>query len=145
MKDRFQNFTVLISQISRNIKRIKTEEMKEFNLKAPHVSCLYYIYKEGSLTAVQLTDICSEDKASISRSLDYLEENGFIICEDVKKKKYNSILKLTPKGIQAGEKLHKKVQAVLNEAGAGLTEENRKIFYESLQLISNNLNEIVNK
>ena len=43
MEERYKSFTVLISGISRSIRRIKTEEMAEFNLKSPHVSCLYYL------------------------------------------------------------------------------------------------------
>ena len=84
--DRFKNFTVLINNISRNIKRIKSEEMKDFDLKTPHVSCIYYLYIENNLTAKELTDICDEDKAQISRSIDYLENNGYIICESTAKK-----------------------------------------------------------
>jgi len=34
MIERFKTFTVLIAKINRSIKRIKTEEMDEFNLKA---------------------------------------------------------------------------------------------------------------
>ena len=43
MEERFGTFTILISKISRSIKRIKSEEMAEFQLKGPHVSCLYYL------------------------------------------------------------------------------------------------------
>ena len=43
MEERFEAFTVLISRISRSIRRIKSEEMAEFQLKGPHVSCLYYL------------------------------------------------------------------------------------------------------
>lgn len=43
MEERFETFTVLIARINRGIKRIKAEEMAEFGLKGPHVSCLYYL------------------------------------------------------------------------------------------------------
>ena len=45
MIERFETFTVLITKISRSIRKIKTEEMAKFNLKSPHVSCLYYLFK----------------------------------------------------------------------------------------------------
>lgn len=35
MEERFEAFTVLISRISRSIRRIKSEEMAEFQLKGP--------------------------------------------------------------------------------------------------------------
>ena len=43
--ERFETFTVLINRISRNIRKIKNQEMAEYNLKSAHVSCLYYIFK----------------------------------------------------------------------------------------------------
>ena len=86
MKERFKTFTVLIMEINRYIHKIKTEEMSEFDLKSPHVSCLYYLYKAGELTAKELCDISKEDKASVSRSIEYLETNGFISCNSTTKK-----------------------------------------------------------
>ena len=50
MQQRFETFTVLIAKISRSIRRIKAEEMSEFHLKGPHVSCLYYLTQLGPLT-----------------------------------------------------------------------------------------------
>ena len=43
MEERFETFTVLITRISRSIKRIKADEMADFELKGPHVSCLFYL------------------------------------------------------------------------------------------------------
>ena len=69
MQERFKNFTVLIAKINRCIRKIKTEEMAEFDLKSTHVSCLYYLYTMETLTSKELCDVCEEDKASISRSI----------------------------------------------------------------------------
>ena len=69
MNDRFETFTVLISSVSRSIRRIKTETMAEYNLKSPHVSCLYYLYKRPGMTAAELCELCEEDKAAASRSI----------------------------------------------------------------------------
>ena len=67
MEERFETFTVLIARISRSIKRIKAEEMADFELKGPHVSCLYYLSQQDSMTASELCERCDEDKAAISR------------------------------------------------------------------------------
>ena len=142
MEERFQTFTVLISKISRSIRKIKTEEMAEFNLKSPHVSCLYYLYKEGPLTAKELCDICDEDKAAISRSIVYLERDGYITCLTDAHKRYKSPLKLTAKGEEAGKRVADKIDGIINKAGEGLSEEDRTIFYRSLGMINDNLQEI---
>ena len=76
MQERFETFTVLINRISRNIKKIKNQEMAEYNLRSAHVSCLYYIYTLKYATATDLCERCEEDKATISRALDHLETNG---------------------------------------------------------------------
>ena len=140
--DRFSNFTVLIGSLNRSIKRIKTEETKEFNLKGPHVSCLYYLYKEGALTAKELVNICEEDKASISRSLDYLETNGFIYSDSSLKKRYKSELLLTEKGKKIGESISLKIDSIVEKASIGISEEERKVLYKCLSIIDGNLKEL---
>ena len=145
MYERFKNFTVLIMKINRSIHKIKTEEMAEFNLKSPHVSCLYYLYKEGALTAKELCDVCEEDKASLSRSLDYLESNGYVSCASSAKKRYKAPLTLTEKGREVGAQIAEKVDRVLDPASMGLSEEHRAIMYESLALVCENLEKICKK
>ena len=140
--ERFELFTVLVANASRCIHKIKSEEMLEFNLKSSHVSCLYYLYKLKSLTAKEICDMCGEDKANISRTIRFLESEGYIYCPSMVTKRYQSTFFLTEKGIQVGENITKKIDKILFNASKGLTEENRKIFYQSLSLICKNLEEI---
>lgn len=144
MKERFEMFTVLTSKIRRNIQRIKTEEMAEYNLKSPHVSCLYYLYTYGSLTATELCDICFEDKASISRSIVQLEKLGYVEYGNNLKKHYRAEIMLTEKGRTIAESVIEKVNNYINAIGGSLTEKERLIFYKSLTTISNNLEAVCN-
>lgn len=140
MENRFETFTQQIAKLSRNIRKIKTEEMSEYNLKSPHVSCLYYMYKQGgTLTAKELCDICDEDKAAISRSIDYLEKNCYLVCNSKTEKRYKSPLKLTDKGNQVGKEIVIKIDSILDMASKGMSEEDRKVFYKSLITISKNI------
>lgn len=145
MEDRFNTFTVLIANITRNIRKIKTEEMTSYSLKSPHVSCLYYLYKEKNLTSKQLCDICDEDKAAISRSLEYLEKEEYIVCQSNMKKRYNSPFTLTIKGEKIGKIISDKIDQVLFKASEGLSEEERDTFYKCLNLINKNLQKIYEK
>lgn len=145
MEDRFRNFTLLIAGIHRCIKKIKSMEMAGFKLKSPHVSCLYYLYVEGELTARQLCKICEEDKAAISRSLEYLEENGLIYCDSSLKKRYNSLLSLTERGREVGARIDEIITEMLLEASMGLEEGEREKMYASLSLIYENLQTICNR
>lgn len=142
MYERFKNFTVLILKIHRAIQKIKTEEIAEYHLKSSHVSCLYYLYKENTLTATELCEICQEDKSYISHSLRYLEENGYISCDSTARKRYNAPLNLTERGKELGAYIAQKIDSVLEPAGEGLTDEDRVCLYRYLTQISDNLDKI---
>ena len=143
LKERFETFTVLINRISRNIRKIKNQEMTEYKLRSSHVSCLYYLYSSNGLTATDLCERCEEDKATVSRALDFLEGNGFITCESKSAKRYKSPLVLTEKGKEGGKKIFDKIKFVLDEVSDGLTENERIAFYKSLIIISNNLEKLI--
>ena len=145
MTERFETFTVLIAKISRNIKKIKNQAMAEYDLRSSHISCLYYLYLSEGLTATELSDRCEEDKATISRSLDYLEKNGYITWESKCAKRYRTPLSLTEKGSEAGRKIADKIDCVLDEISTGLTEEERISFYRSLGIISDGLEQIAGR
>lgn len=139
MQERFETFTVLINRISRNIRKIKNQEMAEYNLRSAHISCLYYLYTNKGVTATDLCERCEEDKATISRALEYLETNEYLICESKSAKRYKSPLVLTDKGNEIGKKIADKIDGVLDAISVGLTEDERVAFYRSLSIISESL------
>lgn len=143
MKERFEIFTVLISRIHRSIKRIKAMEMGDFKLKGPHVSCIYYLHKNKSLTTKELCEICQEDKALVSRSLETLEKEGFL-HKSGDKNKYRRRISLSEKGKKTGKQVAEKIDNILKNASKGICEENRVLMYESLNLIDANLSKICN-
>ena len=142
MQERFKTFTVLVANINRCIHKIKAEEMSDFNLKSSHVSCLYYIYKENSLTAKELCDLCCEDKANISRAIKFLESNGYLVCTAKSNNRYQAPFQLTDKGKEVGEYIVRKIDNILNSASVGLSEEDRRTMYYGLNLINENLNKL---
>ncbi len=142
VEERFETFTVLIGRINRNIRKIKNQEMASYQLKSIHISCLYYLYSAGSLTAAELCERCEEDKAAVSRALDYLEKEGYLEASDKNAKRYRHPLHLTEKGTQASSIIAAKINAVLEEINSSLTEQERLAFYRSLTAISNRLDAI---
>ena len=116
--------------------------MAEYNLRSVHISCLYYLYCMNNLTATELCERCEEDKATISRALDYLEKNGYLTCESKSAKRYKSPLVLTDKGSEVGEKISEKVAGVLDTISIGLSEEERVAFYRCLAIISESLESV---
>ncbi len=145
MQERFETFTMLINRISRNIRKIKNKEMAEYHLRSAHISCLFYLYTADGLTATDLCERCEEDKATISRAVEYLEKNGYLTCESKTAKKYKSPICLTEKGKEVSKKIANKIDFVLDEISVGLSEKERVEFYRCLKIISDSLEHYVNE
>jgi len=137
MQDRFQAFVTGISVCYKYIQKIKSVEMTEFGLKGAHAMCLFFLHShpEG-LTAAQLSQLCAEDKAAVSRSLASLAEKEYIESDE---KKYRSVIRLTESGKEVASHIDLMIERWVESGGDGLTEQDREIFYRSLELISNNL------
>lgn len=143
---RYEIFTKIVGKIGRNIRKIKSAETCKFNLTGPCVNCIYYLFKhEEGLTAHELSELCDEDKAAISRTLSYLESNGYITCTSTAKKRYNSTLLLTEKGKEVGRAAVEVIDSVLEEVSVGVSEEEREAFYKTFTKISDNLEKISNR
>lgn len=142
MQERFQAFTRIVASVSRSIYRIKSEAMSQFGLKSSHVSCIYYIYRAESITASCLCDMCEEDKANISRSLRYLEENGYVVRDNPYSSRHRGRLSLSEKGRYIGKFLSEQVDRVIGIASEGVDDQERGIMYTALGKISKNLESI---
>ncbi len=139
MEERFELFTSLLTNLSRNIHKIKTAEMSEFNLKSSHLSCIYYLYKMKTLTATELCECCDEDKANISRAIKHLEENGYLSCDIQSQKRYQAPLYLTERGIDVGRRISERLRHVVEAVSRGVPEEDRTAMYRALFTICENL------
>ena len=140
MEEKFHTFSLLMANINRSIRRIKSEETAEFDLKGPHASCLYYLYKEKSVTSKKLCELCETDKAGISRSIDFLEHNGYL--QKRIKKRYKSPIELTERGREVAAKIAEKIDGIFAAIAEGLSEEQRRTMYEALETISLRLREV---
>ncbi len=137
MIERFQSFVTGISTCYKSIQRIKAMEMTEFGLKGAHAMCLVFLhYNPQGLTATQLCQLCAEDKAAISRTVQQLVAKGYIYAGE---KKYRAQLMLTEAGRELAAKMDKVIEQWVGNGGTGLNEEERGAFYRSLEIISANL------
>ncbi|MCI8885623.1 MAG: MarR family transcriptional regulator [Dorea sp.] len=141
MIHRFEQLTTGVSQIYKNIQRIKKIEMRSLGLKGTHVMCLYFLYSHpDGLTAADLCNLCKEDKAGISRILSDLEEHGFIrYTHPQDKKKYRSKAVLTDSGKKQSRKVNRLILRAVLEGGRDITAKERDIFYRVLFMIAGNL------
>ena len=143
MLERFETFSLAISEISKHWHKLTTEEMEKYGLKGPHSIYLLMLSKhEKGLTAPQLCEYCGKDKADVSRMMSIMEKKGLVKKEGSSTSLYRGLLKLTDEGKKAAKYVSDRARVAVELAGRGLSEDNRRIFYESLGLISTNLREL---
>ena len=143
MINRFERFSYSISEISRLWHRIAGEEMSKYDLKGAYSVYFTTMYRfpEG-ITAAQLVEQCSRDKADVSRAMALLEKKELVAKSDPEAKAYRALIKLTPAGREVAKQINEKAQAAVELASLGLPEEKRAIFYEALELITANLQKL---
>ena len=138
MLQRFEDFVIGITSCYKCIQKIRSYEMTEFGLKGAHAMCIYFLaHNPDGLTASQLCQLCSEDKAAISRNLNTLYQKGYIA--ENSGSKYRAVLRLTESGMKLAEKIDVMIADWVERGSMGLTEEERLSFYKSLEQVSNNL------
>jgi DNA-binding MarR family transcriptional regulator len=142
MEKRFENFTISVLKLNKLVQKIKVYEMKEYDLKAIHVMCIYYLAQNPKgLKASELSRLTLEDKAAISRALALLVEKGFIQYDS---NGYNANIRITYEGQKVANYITLKSQAAVAAGGKDLTDDERDIFYRALMSIAENLEEYYN-
>ena len=89
------------------------------------------------MTSAQLCSLCAEDKASISRTVAYLRQRGFI--EPGGAKAYRTPLRLTVQGREVARQMEPIIEEWVGIGGVGLSDEQREAFYDTLAHIADNL------
>lgn len=143
MINRFERFSLAISEISRYWHKIAGEEMAKYGLKGPHSIYLIAMhhYPDG-VTAPQLCEICGKDKSDVSRMISIMTSRGLVTKEGTNQKLYGGVLKLTEEGRLAAEHVCERAGLAMELAGKGLTDAQRTHLYEALELIVANLREM---
>lgn len=140
MVERFERFSLAISEISRCWHRIANEVMKQYGLKGAY--SVYFTTMSrfpGGLTATQLVEICGRDKADVSRAMAAMEEKNLVCRKQNETRLYRAKLMLTEQGMALAEQINARAKAAVESASRGLSDEKREIFYEALELITNNM------
>ena len=117
--------------------------MEPYGLKGPNAVYFtaLYRYSEG-LTSVKLGEVCSRDKSDVSRALALMEQKGLIEKETVGGNRYRALVRLTEDGKKVAREINEKAKQAVEIGGKGLSENDRAIFYRSLDLIAGNLRKL---
>ncbi len=141
--ENFERFTSLIAEINHSIRKLKSEIMSEFDLRSTHLYCLYYLFRDSSLTAKELCDMCAEDKALMSRTIKHLEERGYV--ERSSEKRYRAALTLTDEGRAVAARAAEYANSYFLSTREGISDADREVLYRSLNLINDRLSELCDK
>lgn len=143
MIDRFEKFTFVIDEISNYWNKIASDEMKKYELKGPYALYLTTLYNhpEG-ITATRLCEICHKDKSEVSRAVSCMIGKGIVERVEVNNNAYRALLKLTETGKVSAEHIRSRANLAVELGGMGMSDEQRSIFYDSLDLIASNLRKI---
>lgn len=140
MVDRFERFSLAISEINRYWHRLAAEELAPYGLKAAHATYLTAMYRHPEGIAVpELCEECGKDKSDASRMLAILEQKGLVTKQAHGGSRYRGLLLLTAEGQLAAEHVCCRASAAVEAAGHDLTPEARESFYQSLESIIANL------
>ena len=138
MVDRFERFSLAISEISRYWHKIAADELEQCGLKGPHATYLTTLHQfRDGITAARLGELCGKDKSDVSRMMSIMEQQGLVIREGANN--YRALLSLSDEGRRAAEHIRRRAAMAVSLAGRDLTDEKRIIFYEALESIVNNL------
>lgn len=139
MRDSYMVFTNLLASINRKIHRLKVEAMAAFELKRSHLSCIYYIYREGTVTPARLCTLCGEDKANVSRALKQLEDEGYVTKAPRVTPRGRLHVTLTERGAEIGGALAREVDRIVSFVSGEISEEEILAMYRTLGKIDVNL------
>ncbi len=143
MIDRFERFSLVISEISRYWHKITSAEMEQYGLKGAHSVYLTTMnrFPEG-LTATQLCELCGKDKSDVSRMMSIMEQKGLVYKEGVHQNMYKGVFKLTKQGMEAAEFVDRRARLAVTLAGKDISDEDRTVMYEAMESIAENLQRI---
>ena len=143
MISKYEVFSTVVSSLYHDIQRIERMEMAKYGLKGPHAQCLVIMERHPKgITAARLCEICERDKAAVSRTVAELEEAGLLIRQEHNGIRYRVPLVLTEAGRKAARDVNGVAGRAVEQAGAGLNDAQREVFYQVLGQIAQNLHTI---
>lgn len=104
-----------------------------------HARILDSLRTRDHITQKELADICRMDVTTMSRSLDRLEESGFLIRERDPGCRRSFLICLTKAGQEEADKVRRIFDFADNQIWNGLSEEEMEQFCATLETICDNL------
>lgn len=139
----YDRFGEILYILHKNNRKYLNDSFAKYDLNLVQVMCMLTICDKNDITQKQLTEMLYLTKSGITKAINNLEENKFIIKERSKEDQRKFILKLTkkgydvlPKAISIFNEWEEKIG--LNEVDDSFLETLKKMTYKSIELNSEN-------
>ena len=100
------------------------------------------IWSNEPLPSGELVKLCDKDKAAISRTVSELEKEGMVTRQGKNGNNYRAALTLTDRGREAASHVAIRAGRAVEAASNGLSDGNRRVLYQALELIADHLQSI---
>ena len=104
-----------------------------------HARILDVLLARDHITQKELSDLCHMDVTTMSRSLDRLEESGYLVRERDPGCRRSFLICLTEAGVEEAYKVHQILDFADRQIWKGLSDEEMEQFCTSLEKICDNL------
>lgn len=140
----FIQFIRLIDSTRKSINKLKLENANLLGIKGVHILWVYELlqHPEG-LSAAALAANSMIDRSLVSREIEQLTTNGFIVCDNPSG--YNAKFRLTESGMKMAEYVKEEAMRLQLCADEGITEEELEAFYKTFEKLNRNLRNISNE
>lgn len=128
-----------ILQMENARKRILHPYFQKLDLTPGQPRILNSLYKEDRITQKELSDRCGMDVATVSRTLDRLEEAGYLIREKHPDCRRSFLVVLTPEGRRKAGEVHENFRRIDERIWSGIEEEEMEAFLVCARKIIRNL------
>ena len=136
---RFERFTLLIDGIHKSIHNLKSTIAPHLGVKGVHVLWVYELLKhDDGLTAAELATRSKVNRSLISREIEALMKDGYVVYKGGGSGRYNEKLLLTNKGRALAEKIREEVVRIQGAVDESISEEELFAFYNTLEKLSAN-------
>ncbi|MCP5061947.1 MAG: MarR family transcriptional regulator [Ignavibacteriae bacterium] len=139
--DSFGFIVVKTGRLIENRLRYNFED-ENISITPQQWSVLTYLWNEDGISQQKIANVFSKDKTSMTRLLNNMEKNGFIIRQQGVKDKRNKNIFLTERSKELKEKSIKVAEETLAEIIDGVDTVNLKISKNILKEICTNINRL---
>lgn len=143
---RYEDFTTLISNINRDINRVKTMRAVEYGVHGADIVYLLALFEhEGDrgMSSSELTSRAGVTRAMTARSVARLIKDGFVESMLPKgEKAYRVPLRLTKKGQRVAQSMQHDIDELMQQVEGLFSPSGRDAFYKSLRKVDQALQEM---